>query len=156
MIGKNTVFGALFGLLLMAHSAQADERAQNAASSVKYVEASISQALDPADIVIKEQLEAIRERNDRLAFELNAQSIKDDFEDPQSFMRMIRRNKGALYDHVSYEILSSSGDASKFHKVRLMDKYGHRAMAMFKMKQNAQGEWKTEDIIILTTQNDPL
>ena len=71
-------------------------------------------------------------------------------------MRMIRRQKAPLYEHVSYEILSQARAGSKFYKVRLMDKYGHDAMAMFKMKQDAHGAWKTEDIIVLTTDNDPL
>lgn len=149
---KNTILGTVFGIFLLSLPAYAEDPA----GDVKYVEASASATLGPVDMVIKEQLEAIRERNDRVAYELNTEDIKDDFEDPQSFMRMIRRQKAPLYEHVSYEILSQARAGSKFYKVRLMDKYGHDAMAMFKMKQDAHGAWKTEDIIVLTTDNDPL
>lgn len=153
MIKRNTIFTAVFGILLLI---SAPSYAEEPAKEAKYMEASASSMLSPVDLVIKEQLEAIRERNDRVAYELNAEEIKDDFEDPQSFMRMIRRKKSSLYEHVSYEILSQARDDSKFHKVRLLDKYGQNAMAMFKMKQDADGAWKTEDIIVLTTENDPL
>ena len=152
MIIRNTILTAVFGIFLISAPAHAEESAKEA----KYVEASASSMLSPVDQVIKEQLEAIRERNDRVAYELNTQEIKDAFEDPQSFMRMVRRQKSPLYEHVSYEILSPVREGSKFHKVRLLDKYGHDAMAMFKMKQSADGAWKTEDIIVLTTENDPL
>jgi len=152
MITRNTFFIAVFGIFLIS----APSFAEGLAPEAKFVEASASSMLSPVDQVIKEQLEAIRERNDRVAYELNTEEIKDDFEDPQSFMRMIRRQKSPLYEHVSYEILSQAREGSKFHKVRLLDKYGHDAMAMFKMKQAEDGAWKTEDIIVLTTQNDPL
>ena len=152
MITRNTFFIAVFGIFLIS----APSYAEGPMPEVKFVEASASSMLSPVDQVIKEQLEAIRNRNDRVAYELNAEEIKDDFEDPQSFMRMIRRQKSPLYEHVSYEILSPVREGSKFHKVRLLDKYGHDAMAMFKMKQSDDGVWKTEDIIILTTENDPL
>jgi len=157
MIKRNTILAAVFGLFLVSTApSYAEEGLASDAPEAKYVEVSATSLLSPVDLVIKEQLEAIRERNDRVAYELSTEEIKDDFEDPQSFMRMIRRQKSPLYEHVSYEILSPVRADSKFHKVRLLDKYGHNAMAMFKMKQTVDGAWKTEDIIVLTTENDPL
>lgn len=120
------------------------------------VEATVPAQLDPADSVIKDQLEAIRKRNDRAAYELSATGLQEDYEDPQSFMRMVRREKPSLYDHVAYEILGAKTQGSKFHRVRLTDKYGRSAMAMFKMEQDAQGEWRTRDIIVLQYDNSPI
>lgn len=113
-------------------------------------------ALSAVDLVIKEQLEAIRERNDRIAYELNTKDIRDEYKDPQSFMRMIRRDKPSLYDHVSYEIMPAEGTPPKFHKVKLVDKYGGRAMAMFRMRQDDKDGWKTQNIIVLSADQDPL
>lgn len=87
MIKRNTILAAVFGIFFISGPSYAEEPVKEA----KYVEASASAMLSPVDLVIKEQLEAIRERNDRVAYELNAEEIKDDFEDPQSFMRMICR-----------------------------------------------------------------
>ena len=108
------------------------------------------------DNIIKGQLEAIRERNDRAAFEFNGKNIKDNFEDPQSYMRMLRREKQSLYNHVSFQFLNPGQNDAPFHKVKLMDKYGNSAIAMFKMEKDEGGEWKTKDIIILQLDNDPI
>ena len=105
---------------------------------------------------IKEQLQAIRERNDRIAFELNANDIQDVFEDPQSFMREIRRSKKSLYNHVDYKFLGSGNAEEKFHRVMLTDKYGKSSIAMFKMEQDDNGLWKTKDIIILMSDDGPV
>ena len=113
-------------------------------------------AHSPIDDVIKKQLQAIRERNDRTAYELNANIIQDEYEDPQSYMRNLRRQKSALYNHVGYEIIPSSRPESKFHKVKLIDKFGKSVMALFKMEQNDKGEWRTNDIVVLTPSDDPI
>ncbi len=146
---------AVLALLLMNIPAKAEDAVASSADIAPYVEAA-APALDQADVVIKDQLEAIRKRNDRIAYELNSKGIQEEFHDPQAYMRMIRREKPSLYEHVSYEILGAKTPNSKFHKVRLTDKYGHNAMAMFKMEKNDLGDWKIKDIIVLQYDNDPI
>lgn len=113
-------------------------------------------AMSDVDHVIKQQLQAIRERNDREAYELNTLTIQEEYEDPQSFMRDLRRTKKSLYEHVGYEIIPAQSPDAKFHKVMLIDKFGKSVMAMFKMQQNDSGEWKTNDIVVLTPNDDPI
>ena len=113
-------------------------------------------AMSAVDHAIKQQLQAIRERNDREAYELNTLAIQEEYEDPQSFMRNLRRTKKSLYEHVGYEIIPAKNLNAKFHKVMLTDKFGKSVMAMFKMQQNDNGEWKTNDIVVLTPSDDPI
>ena len=146
---------ALAGFLLSSPALASeivDEKAETK-SEIVQVSAHSSSEIDN---VIKQQLQAIRERNDRVAYELNTADVKEEFEDPQSFMRDIRRKKGSLYNHVGYEIIPSHNAASKFHKVKLTDKFGKSVMALFKMEQSENGEWKTNNIVVLTPSDDPI
>lgn len=151
----------LFAVLLSAglgisHQVKADE-AQDTSNNKKGDYVSVSTAASSGvNDVIKEQLQAIRERNDRIAYELNSKATQDDFEDPQSFMRDLRRKKVSLYNHVDYKFLDTNSTNTKFHKVQLTDKYGKSSIAMFKMEQSDTGEWKTKDIIILTSDDGPV
>lgn len=153
----------LFALLLGAglgysYSVKADDAAEKTTDKKgKYV--SVSAGMNGAAVndVIKEQLQAIRERNDRIAYELNSSATQKDFEDPQSFMRDIRRTKKSLYNHVDYRFMdTNAANDTKFHKVLLTDKYGKSSIAMFKMEQDDKGEWKTKDIIILMSDDGPV
>lgn len=157
MIKKN--FTLIIAATLMAlplPTFAGENQAVKTDDDAKIVEAALPSATADADKVIKEQLEAIRARNDRTAYELNVEDVKNDYEDPQSFMRMIRRDKPSLYDHVSYEIMKSVQPQSAFHKVRLIDRYGDDSIAMFKMKQDEKGAWRIQDIIMLSGGKDPI
>lgn len=166
MINKNMALLCALGLLAFPVTAYAEEQQDanpplqsgvaQAEEDVKLVPASIPAASSDVDKMIKEQLEAIRSRNDRAAYELNTADVKDNYADPQSFMRMIRREKPSLYDHVSYELLKAVVPDSKFHKVRLTNRYGDRSIAMFKVEQDESGAWRTRDIIMLSGGKDPI
>ncbi|MFP4314479.1 MAG: DUF4864 domain-containing protein [Alphaproteobacteria bacterium] len=141
--------------LALANQASAEEQKKPEKDNGQYVSVSTS-AHSVVNDVIKEQLQAIRERNDRIAYELNTTTMREDYKDPQSFMRDLRRKKKSLYNHVDYRFLGSGESNSKFHKVMLTDKYGKSSIAMFKMEQGEDGEWKTRDIIILMSGDDPV
>ncbi len=104
---------------------------------------------------IEEQLRAIRDRDDRAAFELSTAKEVDDHYKPQDYMRDLRRQKPSLYNHVHYEILPASG-SEKFQKVKLIDRRGKEALAMFKMEQAQNGDWRIGNIVILKTDQDPI
>lgn len=104
---------------------------------------------------IEEQLRAIRDRNDRAAYNMSAMNIDNEYASAHEYMRSIRREKPSLYNHVHYEILPSSGN-DKLQKVKLIDSHGKEALAMFKMQQDQNGHWRTGDIIILKTDEDPI
>lgn len=143
------LIGASFGL---NHSASAEDKAD---AKGDYVSVSTS-TMSGINDVIKDQLQAIRERNDRIAYELNTQTQQENFEDPQAFMRDLRRKKKSLYNHVDYKFLDANNNNGKFHKVKLTDKYGKSSIAMFKMEQDDSGAWKTKDIIILMSDDGPV
>lgn len=150
-----------FGLILAASGMMIIPALSHAnevepADAPQVMEAALPSSEADVDKVIKEQLEAIRARNDRTAYELNTEAVKADYEDPQSFMRMVRREKPSLYNHVAYEILTTVRPDSKFHKVRLTDRYGEYSIAMFKMQQDEQGAWRIEDVIMLSGGKDPI
>lgn len=167
MINKNMALLCALGLLAFPVTAFAEEQqgantplqpgALQGGEAVTIVPASAPAAVSAGvDKMIKEQLEAIRSRNDRTAYELNTADVKDNYADPQSFMRMIRREKPSLYDHVSYELLKAVVPDSKFHKVRLTNRYGDHSIAMFKVEQEESGAWRTKDIIMLSGGKDPI
>lgn len=143
------LIGAGFGLN------QAAFAEDNNATKADYVSVSTS-TMSGINDVIKDQLQAIRERNDRIAYELNTQAQQENFEDPQAFMRDLRRKKKSLYNHVDYKFLDTNKNGGKFHKVKLTDKYGKSSIAMFKMEQDDGGAWKTKDIIILMSDDGPV
>ena len=104
---------------------------------------------------VKRQLEAIRGRNDRLAYSLNSETIQKDFDQPQDFMRMLRQKKEPLYNYVSYEFLESQ-PGSPYTKVSLIAPDGKTAIALFKMEQDEAGQWRTGKIILLQSDDDPI
>ena len=104
---------------------------------------------------IEQQLRAIRERNDRAAYELAALDGNEKKLSPQAFMRQIRHKKPSLYNHVYYKILPHTG-GEKFQKVKLIDRQGKEALAMFKMEMDNQGAWRVGNVVILKTDQDPI
>lgn len=105
--------------------------------------------------VIEDQLRAIRDRDDRVAYDLSTAADEEEFNDPQSYMRHLRRDKKPLYEHVSFEILPSNAQ-SKFHKVSLIDKRGKQSIAMFKVKKDQYGAWRVDNVVILQSSEDPI
>ncbi|MFN3699949.1 MAG: DUF4864 domain-containing protein [Alphaproteobacteria bacterium] len=106
--------------------------------------------------VIKLQLDAIRSRNDRLAFEMQSTQARESFRDPQSFMRSLRREKTSLYEHVSYEILTPNVPNPRFYQVRLTDRFGNSAIALFRVETDSDDELRVRDIVLLNTGSDPI
>lgn len=164
MMIKNILLSAVIGCLGLIGAAQANDgqlvpaahsNAQSE-SEAKTLEASVPVHQPDYNKIIKDQLEAIRARDDRTAYELNSSTLKEDFEDPQSYMRMLRREKSPLYNHVGYKILTPPNADAKFHKVRLIDKYGKFSIAMFRIEEDSDGQWRTSDIVILSGGDDPI
>ena len=113
------------------------------------------QAQSEIRTTIEQQLRAIRERNDRAAYELASLDTDEKKITPQAFMREIRRKQPSLYNHVYFEILPQTG-SEKFQKVKLIDRQGKEALAMFKMEPDNQGGWRVGNVVILKTDQDPI
>ncbi len=116
-----------------------------------HVAASVMGAHD----AVKRQLEAIRGRNDRLAYSLNSDTVQKDFDRPQDFMRMLRQKKEPLYNYVSYKFLEAL-PGSPYTKISLTAPDGSDVVALFKMVQNKDGQWRTEKIILLQPDDNPI
>lgn len=105
---------------------------------------------------IEQQLRAIRIRDDRAAFTLSTAAADDHFKTPQDYMRHLRKKKPSLYNHVHFEILQEGRNNPEVQKVKLIDRYGQEALAMFKMERNADGDWRIDNVVVLQSDQDPI
>lgn len=137
--------------------AQPQSLSQNdSAENLVKASANNNSNLGKVNQIIKLQLDAIRSRNDRLAFEMQSTQARESYRDPQSFMRSLRREKSTLYEHVSYEILTPNVPDPRFYQVRLTDRFGNAAIALFRIETDSDNELRVRDIVLLNTGSDPI
>lgn len=104
---------------------------------------------NPKDI-LNSQLKAVRERDAHLVWQYSSESYRDQFRSPNEVLRDVRKNKKALYNHISYNFVETIDQGDKvIEKVELTTRSGSKVTAFFKLLKNDKGHWKVDHVTLL-------
>src|SRR5205085_3973530 len=95
--------------------------------------------------VISEQLDAFRRDDGPRAFSLATAGIRAQFGTPEAFMQMVRSGYPVVYRprSVSFETPELI-DGTVIQPVRMTDEAGRAWLALYPMKREADGTWRTD------------
>ena len=103
----------------------------------------------PKDI-LNSQLKAVRERDAHLLWQYSSDSHRDQFRSPSEALRDVRKNKKALYNHLSFDFVETIDQGDKvIEKVELTTRSGSKVIAFFKLLKSEKGHWKVDNVTLL-------
>lgn len=148
---KTTMFvmaTAAFFLVITLIAAHADA-SEITKQSLKAQEVSAAQ-VDPVHQAIHKQLVAISSRDAELAFSMTTEKMHKKYNSPKEFLGKIRFEFRPIYNFKSYEFLDRHEiNGGLLQKVSITDHSGEKAVAVYRMKRNSNGNWLIEAFSIL-------
>lgn len=136
----------LAGALGLGGSARAGE--VSTVSNPPMVE---TRPIDAAGDVVAKALRALHDRNTTAAFVLLTEQQQTGFQhDATLYLKSLRLNQHALYDHNTFRVLDTEHQGNvAIHKVELIARDGHTALAIFRLLQQGNGVWRIDRIGIV-------
>jgi competence protein ComGC len=102
--------------------------------------------------VIRAQMDAFRRDDGDTAFSYAAPSIRGLFQNPQTFMAMVRGGYAAVYRPSEVEFLDPRREGPDIlQPVRVTGPDGESIIAIYRMQRQADGSWKIAGVVILRT-----
>jgi hypothetical protein len=101
--------------------------------------------------VIASQIKAFEQDNGSAAFGLSTPQLRARFQNAGNFMRMVRKNYGAVYrpSQVSFGALDVLDDGTKVQHVLVVDGDGKTHEALYVMEREQDGKWLVAGVFLM-------
>jgi hypothetical protein len=111
---------------------------------------SVQTSGDPAQDVIRKQLDAIRARNADLAFSLTTEHFHERYKDSAKFLEAMRFTSRPLYNHTESTFLDRHDvEGGVLQKVSLKGADGSPVTAIFHLKSGTDGKMLIDSFTVL-------
>jgi hypothetical protein len=106
---------------------------------------------DPIALVVATQLRAVQARDETAAFAQMTQQLQAHYKnDARTYMSTLRLQQHQLYNHRVFHVLDKTQNTNlAIHKVELQGRDGSKTLAIFRLKQQADGVWKIDAIAVV-------
>lgn len=140
------LFGFVFSLQAQAESNQKQD--------VSAIHLTIDK--DKIHNLIEHHVDAIRTRDATKAYDLITLRGQEKYGTPKLYWRDVRKNMRLLFSHASYEFLGQNTVKNTIiQKVNMIDHDGKHHLVIFRVKKDINQDWRIENVII-TTKDDNL
>jgi hypothetical protein len=119
--------------------------------------AAVAAALNGVQDVIRQQLEAIRQRDADAAYALMTHDFHEEHDDPKTFLATMRFENRAIYNHEEFTFLDKQGSGPvSIQKVRIHDHYGEPVTVIYRLEQQEDGSWLIDSFTMLDAEAQPI
>ncbi len=152
-------------LTLVAIGAQANDEAlpqpvtinNGAGNNGAGLPAASADADNPLLDLVRQQLEAIKERDADLAFSYTTGKLHDRFDTPRAFLNHMRFESRPLYNHESVEFISQNMiDNGAVLRVRVHDRDHDPVTVIYRLIEGEDGRWLIDSFAVLDFEADPV
>lgn len=122
-------------------------------------ESAVTAPPDAQDI-IRQQLDAIRNRDPAAAYALMTHDYHELHGDPLQFFSTMRFENRAIYNHKDFTFLdpqgTGSGAAISIQKIRIQSHHGDPVIVLYRMERQDDGTWLIDSFAVLAPDAQPI
>jgi len=145
------VFGSC--LVFKSHMVSAEDQVHLLKSQIELQIQKISTTppLDPVRIIIRNQLDAIQNRNADSAFAMMTQSLHDKFDSAKNFLSIMHFEYRPIYNYKSYIFLDgySMSDKITIQKIEIKTRNDDLVTVIYSMKKQPDAGWLIDSFTVL-------